>query len=74
MLFVGDSAAAAGEAVRSMEAWVQGGGLNRLIGENCMFKGIMSCVVGGGGGMMLGAFLAPFDSVGGLKVGLPWPS
>lgn len=60
---------AALRGAKGFETWVSSGGLNRLMGENCYMKGVISCVVGGGGGIMLGAFLAPFDTLGGLKVG-----
>ena len=48
--------------------WILQGGLNKLMSENCIFRGAMSGVVGYGGGIALGAFLAPFDSMGGMKV------
>ena len=56
------------ERAKKFEVWVKADGLNRLISENCLMKGAISTVVGGGGGVMLGAFLAPFDTMGGLKV------
>jgi len=39
-----------------------------LMGENCIIRGTMSATVGGAGGLALGAFLAPFDTMSGLKV------
>jgi hypothetical protein len=49
------------------EEWINKGGVTRL-GENCFLRGVMSATVGGGGGLALGAFLAPFDTMNGLKV------
>lgn len=56
------------KGAENFQAWERSGGINRLMSENCLIKGIISCIVGGGGGIMLGAFLAPFDTMGGLKV------
>ena len=51
-----------------LQTWIMTGGLNHMMGENCVIKGCMSAAVGGGGGLLLGAFLAPFDTMSGLKV------
>jgi hypothetical protein len=58
------------KGAEDFQKWERSGGINRLMSENCLIKGIISCVVGGGGGVMLGAFLAPFDTMGGLKVSI----
>mmetsp|Transcript_8922 Transcript_8922/g.13054 ORF Transcript_8922/g.13054 Transcript_8922/m.13054 type:complete len:218 (+) Transcript_8922:97-750(+) len=56
----------AGQA--AFENWMLSGGANRLMGESCIFKGTISYTMGGAMGMAMGAFLAPFDSMNGLKV------
>jgi import inner membrane translocase subunit TIM22 len=53
---------------RLMENWIQSGGPQRVMGESCIFKGSTAYIVGGGLGVAMGAFLAPFDSMNGLKV------
>jgi len=60
-------AAGFAEGQARFEAWVQQGGFNRLFAENCAVKTAMSGAIGGGGGILLGAFLAPFDGVNGLR-------
>ena len=39
-------------------------------GESCVFKGAIAYTMGGLMGLAMGAFLAPFDSMNGLKVAL----
>jgi len=49
-------------------SWLMQGGLNRAMSENCLVKGGIAFGGGWALGGMLGAFLAPFDTVGGLRV------
>eukprot|EP00802_Teleaulax_amphioxeia_P024016 Tamp_24665.p1 GENE.Tamp_24665~~Tamp_24665.p1 ORF type:complete len:165 (-),score=25.85 Tamp_24665:483-950(-) len=48
--------------------WLMTGGANRLMGESCIFKGCLAYGAGGGLGLAFGAFMAPFDTMNGLKV------
>ncbi|KAJ1470995.1 hypothetical protein T484DRAFT_3558400 [Baffinella frigidus] len=67
---------AANEAERALKlsygdrlnTWLMMGGLNKLMGENCLFKGGIALGGGWALGAMFGAFLAPFDTMGGLRV------
>ena len=52
-------------------SWLMLGGLNKLMGENCLFKGAIALGGGWALGGMFGAFLAPFDTMGGLRVRPP---
>ena len=52
-------------------SWLMLGGLNKLMGENCAFKGAIALGGGWALGGMFGAFLAPFDTMGGLRVRPP---
>lgn len=70
---------AANEAERALKlsygdrlnTWLMMGGLNKLMGENCLFKGGIALGGGWALGAMFGAFLAPFDTMGGLRVRSP---
>lgn len=53
---------------QAYQNWMMSGGLNRLMGESCIFKGAIAYSAGGLMGLAMGAFLAPFDSMNGLKV------
>lgn len=53
---------------QAFERWAAAGGANRLMGESCIFKSMLAYGAGGVMGLAFGAFMAPFDSMNGLKV------
>ena len=53
---------------RAFENWFNTVNPMQIMNESCIFKGAMAYTMGGAMGMAMGAFLAPFDSMNGLKV------
>ncbi len=53
---------------QKFQLWMMQGGMNRLLSENCMVKGIIGLIGGGTLGFGFGAFLAPFDGRTGMRV------